>query len=80
MPFYFDSVSLTPNSPRWVGAWWIGFLISGLLAFVVAFPMCGFPTKLPGVYGSSQFKINKTFCEKNIDTFLVRIVRPILGS
>lgn len=42
------SVSITPNSPRWVGAWWIGFLISGLLAFVVAFPMCGFPTKLPG--------------------------------
>ncbi|XP_055998205.1 solute carrier organic anion transporter family member 4A1-like isoform X2 [Ostrea edulis] len=43
-----DTASLTPSSPRWVGAWWIGFLLSGVLAFLVAFPMCGFPTKLPG--------------------------------
>ncbi|XP_061179184.1 solute carrier organic anion transporter family member 4A1-like isoform X1 [Saccostrea echinata] len=42
------SINLTPSSPRWVGAWWIGFLLSGVLAFLVAFPMCGFPTKLPG--------------------------------
>nr|XP_022311407.1 solute carrier organic anion transporter family member 4A1-like isoform X2 [Crassostrea virginica] len=48
-----DSLTLTPSSPRWVGAWWIGFLLSGLLAFLVAFPMCGFPTKLPG---SEKFK------------------------
>ena len=49
-PLVVDSLTLTPSSPRWVGAWWIGFLLSGLLAFLVAFPMCGFPTKLPGMY------------------------------
>lgn len=43
-----DSVTLTPDSPRWVGAWWIGFLISATLAFLVALPIAGFPKSLPG--------------------------------
>ena len=23
-------VSITPDDPRWVGAWWIGFILSGM--------------------------------------------------
>lgn len=48
-----NSVSLTPDNPRWVGAWWVGFLISGALAFLVALPIAGFPKSLPG---SDQYK------------------------
>ena len=47
------SVSLTPDNPRWVGAWWVGFLISGALAFIVALPIAGFPKSLPG---SEQYR------------------------
>ena len=47
------SVSLTPDNPRWVGAWWVGFLISGALAFLVALPIAGFPKSLPG---SDQYR------------------------
>ncbi|XP_052791203.1 solute carrier organic anion transporter family member 4A1-like [Mya arenaria] len=51
-----SSLTITPNSPRWVGAWWIGFLISGALAFLVAFPMAGFPKLLPG---SEKYKLER---------------------
>lgn len=42
------SVDLTPSSASWVGAWWIGFLVAGFLALVVAVPILGFPKQLPG--------------------------------
>ncbi|XP_071114005.1 solute carrier organic anion transporter family member 4A1-like [Haliotis cracherodii] len=43
-----SSLSITPDNPRWVGAWWIGFLFSGALAFFVSVPLFGFPRALPG--------------------------------
>ncbi|KAL4217712.1 Solute carrier organic anion transporter [Mactra antiquata] len=51
-----QSLTLTPDSPRWVGAWWIGFLISATLAFIVSFPLGGFPKLLPG---SEQYKLER---------------------
>uniref|UniRef100_A0A8C6U2K4 Solute carrier organic anion transporter family member n=1 Tax=Neogobius melanostomus TaxID=47308 RepID=A0A8C6U2K4_9GOBI len=39
---------LTPGSPLWVGAWWIGFLLAGALSLPVAFVILGYPRKLPG--------------------------------
>ena len=39
-----------------MGAWWIGFLISGVLAFLVALPIAGFPSSLPG---SEKFKAER---------------------
>jgi len=42
------NLDITPESPMWVGAWWIGFLISGILAIIIAIPLIGFPKSLPG--------------------------------
>ncbi|XP_004716133.1 solute carrier organic anion transporter family member 4A1 [Echinops telfairi] len=39
---------LTTESPRWVGAWWIGFLGAGAAALLIAIPVLGFPRQLPG--------------------------------
>ncbi|XP_045385280.1 solute carrier organic anion transporter family member 4A1 isoform X1 [Lemur catta] len=39
---------LTPESPLWVGAWWIGFLGAGAAAFLIAVPILGYPRQLPG--------------------------------
>ncbi|CAG9536730.1 unnamed protein product [Cercopithifilaria johnstoni] len=33
--------------PRWVGAWWLGFLGSAVLAFITAFPILMFARELP---------------------------------
>ncbi|KAM3723468.1 Solute carrier organic anion transporter family member 4A1 [Dirofilaria immitis] len=35
------------SDPRWIGAWWLGFLGSAILAFVTAFPILMFARELP---------------------------------
>lgn len=39
---------MTPDYPLWVGAWWIGFLVGGAGALLVAVPILGYPRQLPG--------------------------------
>jgi len=46
--FWCCRVSITADDPQWVGAWWIGFLFSGLPDFLLSIPLCGFPKTLPG--------------------------------
>ncbi|XP_029681486.1 solute carrier organic anion transporter family member 1C1-like isoform X1 [Takifugu rubripes] len=38
-----ESVSITPKDARWVGAWWMGFLISSGLMFMSAIPFWFLP-------------------------------------
>nr|XP_040049616.1 solute carrier organic anion transporter family member 4A1 [Gasterosteus aculeatus aculeatus]XP_040049617.1 solute carrier organic anion transporter family member 4A1 [Gasterosteus aculeatus aculeatus]XP_040049618.1 solute carrier organic anion transporter family member 4A1 [Gasterosteus aculeatus aculeatus]XP_040049619.1 solute carrier organic anion transporter family member 4A1 [Gasterosteus aculeatus aculeatus] len=42
------TTEMTPENPLWVGAWWIGFLVGGAAALLVAFPILGYPRQLPG--------------------------------
>lgn len=41
------NLGITPEDPRWIGAWWAGFLLCGALLFSSALPMFGFPQLLP---------------------------------
>ena len=41
-------VTLSPLDPGWVGAWWIGFVLSGVLLILTAIPLSLFPHELPG--------------------------------
>ncbi|XP_060071533.1 solute carrier organic anion transporter family member 4A1-like [Ylistrum balloti] len=43
-----SSVPLTPADPQWVGAWWIGILISFFSFLLIGFPLLGYPKELPG--------------------------------
>ncbi|KAL3872710.1 hypothetical protein ACJMK2_035916, partial [Sinanodonta woodiana] len=43
-----SSVPLTSMDPQWVGAWWIGTTISIGAFLIVAFPILGYPKRLPG--------------------------------
>ena len=38
---------LTDADNDWVGAWWIGFLLCGVLALFIALPLLTFPRQLP---------------------------------
>ncbi|NXI59131.1 SO1C1 protein, partial [Chloroceryle aenea] len=40
------SISITPQDSRWVGAWWLGFLIGGAASFLAAIPFCFLPKSL----------------------------------
>ncbi|KAH8035886.1 hypothetical protein HPB51_010638 [Rhipicephalus microplus] len=43
-----NSIGLSPSSTVWVGAWWIGFVITGTLSLILCVPIFGFPKRLPG--------------------------------
>ncbi|XP_060078688.1 solute carrier organic anion transporter family member 4A1-like [Ylistrum balloti] len=51
-----SEVNANPNSSQYVGAWWIGYLIGGVLAIIVSIPLAGFPKSLPD---SAKFKHEK---------------------
>lgn len=40
------TLDITPDDPRWIGAWWGGFLLCGALLFLSALFMFGFPQAL----------------------------------
>ncbi|XP_019737365.1 solute carrier organic anion transporter family member 3A1 isoform X1 [Hippocampus comes] len=42
-----DKLGISPEDPRWIGAWWAGFLLCAALLFCSALPMFGFPQSLP---------------------------------
>jgi hypothetical protein len=37
---------LTPEDPRWIGAWWLGFIVFGASAIMMSFPIFFFPASL----------------------------------
>lgn len=51
-----SQLSIDRDNPRWVGAWWLGFLFSGTLALLISIPLFGFPKSLPG---SEDYKAEK---------------------
>ncbi|XP_053381790.1 solute carrier organic anion transporter family member 5A1-like [Mercenaria mercenaria] len=52
LQFYVDvfsyKVDLSPAHPRWIGAWWGGFIICGVVLFCIAVPFLMFPQVLVG--------------------------------
>ncbi|XP_063785478.1 solute carrier organic anion transporter family member 1C1-like [Pseudophryne corroboree] len=41
-----DSVTITPQDTRWVGAWWIGFLVAGVVTLMSGIPFCFLPKSM----------------------------------
>lgn len=39
--------SITPNDPRWLGAWWLGWVVFSFIIFIMACIMMCFPKTLP---------------------------------
>jgi hypothetical protein len=49
-----QTIPITPKSPLWVGAWWIGFVLAWLLAWFFAFIIALYPAVLPGAEQYNQ--------------------------
>uniref|UniRef100_A0A674P0W3 Solute carrier organic anion transporter family member n=1 Tax=Takifugu rubripes TaxID=31033 RepID=A0A674P0W3_TAKRU len=41
-----DSITITPADARWVGAWWLGYLIAGVITLLSAIPFWFLPRSL----------------------------------
>ncbi|XP_075066898.1 solute carrier organic anion transporter family member 1B3-like [Mixophyes fleayi] len=41
-----DSVTITHQDSRWVGAWWIGFLLAGTVTLMSGIPFCFLPKSI----------------------------------
>ena len=39
------SVSISEKSPSWVGAWWLGFALGSVFAFIIGILLTGLPRK-----------------------------------
>ncbi|XP_038052230.1 solute carrier organic anion transporter family member 4A1-like [Patiria miniata] len=54
-----SSLGIDPDSPLWIGAWWVGFLISGTLALSIVLPFLGFPKALPGQKKLAKLRVSE---------------------
>ncbi|KAM5192159.1 solute carrier organic anion transporter family member 4C1 [Mantella aurantiaca] len=53
------NVPLSPNDPRWLGAWWIAFVIVGLTTWLLIMPFSCFPKHLPGTAAIQSKRISE---------------------
>ncbi|XP_078070846.1 solute carrier organic anion transporter family member 4C1-like [Mustelus asterias] len=54
-----SNIPLMPDDPRWLGAWWIGFLLCWILAWCLIIPLTCFPKHLPGTAMIQRQKISQ---------------------
>lgn len=53
------SLGMTSESNVWIGAWWIGFVASAIICFIIAIPILAFPAELPGSKELAKEKISE---------------------
>ncbi|XP_063761104.1 solute carrier organic anion transporter family member 1C1-like isoform X2 [Eleginops maclovinus] len=83
-----ESVTITPKDARWVGAWWLGFMVSSGLLLISSIPFWFLPRTLPkqegdeGKLTSSRETIDVTeVASNNIPTLkLTDIAKGFLPS
>ncbi|XP_010213552.1 PREDICTED: solute carrier organic anion transporter family member 2B1, partial [Tinamus guttatus] len=54
-----EEIQLTNKDPRWVGAWWLGYLVAASLVAVSAVPYFFFPREMPKEVSSREEKHSK---------------------
>ncbi|XP_076099372.1 solute carrier organic anion transporter family member 4A1-like isoform X2 [Mytilus galloprovincialis] len=51
-----DSLGFDAKDSRWIGAWWLGFIIAIVGFIVIAIPIFGYPKYLPGKEKSTELE------------------------
>ncbi|KAM9095276.1 solute carrier organic anion transporter family member 4C1-like isoform X1 [Sarcophilus harrisii] len=74
LTIYIDSdmngnIDITEDDPRWLGAWWMGFLISCFLGWSLIIPFSCFPKHLPGTALVRAGKVSQAHQDENISRF-----------
>ncbi|NXL84393.1 SO1C1 protein, partial [Alectura lathami] len=75
------SITITPQDSRWVGAWWLGFLISGVISFLAAIPFCFLPNSLKKPSEAKKGKTSSDYSPFIISCiFLSQLIYPFLSD
>ncbi|XP_033734181.1 solute carrier organic anion transporter family member 4A1-like isoform X2 [Pecten maximus] len=75
-----ESLGFNARDQRWVGAWWVGFIISAVGFLLIAIPIYGYPKHMPG-YGPiddpKQNQDKKSIKQMSISFFkdLLRLIK-----
>ncbi|EDV20902.1 uncharacterized protein TRIADDRAFT_31000 [Trichoplax adhaerens] len=77
-PFRKPGPGLTPNNPNWIGAWWLGYVLTGICVAIGSIPMFAFPRHLPNyeLYKKQRKEqaIGKSSVDKQYGTNLKEII------
>jgi len=60
---------ITGDDPAWVGAWWLGFVICGVSALLLAWPISMLPATLPGMKEPSGDQVCKSRIHSRSSSF-----------
>lgn len=52
--------------PRFIGMWWIGFVVCGFVALFTAFPLIMFPKRLKGELFPNTLSVISTFIDTTV--------------
>eukprot|EP00066_Takifugu_rubripes_P025816 XP_011615082.1 PREDICTED: solute carrier organic anion transporter family member 2B1 isoform X1 [Takifugu rubripes] len=61
------NIDLTPKDLRWVGAWWLGFLVASCLIFITALPYFFFPRNMPDQEDADDVELRPDCVKKQTD-------------
>uniref|UniRef100_A0A8V5GSL5 Solute carrier organic anion transporter family member n=2 Tax=Melopsittacus undulatus TaxID=13146 RepID=A0A8V5GSL5_MELUD len=73
-----ESTKMDPDDPRWLGAWWIGFLVCFVATWPLIIPFSCFPKYLPGTAKIQSEKISETHDDGS--ELLILVKNPVLMS
>ncbi|XP_072038989.1 solute carrier organic anion transporter family member 4A1-like [Amphiura filiformis] len=54
-----SELDITPASPLWVGAWWLGLIVSACITISIVIPFLGFPFHLPSYKKVSKERVSE---------------------
>ncbi|XP_070838662.1 solute carrier organic anion transporter family member 2B1 [Chaetodon trifascialis] len=64
-----DEINLDQKDLRWVGAWWLGFLVASCLLFLTALPYLFFPKNMPKEDGTDDVESTPDCKQQQADPF-----------
>ncbi|XP_048780929.2 solute carrier organic anion transporter family member 4C1-like isoform X3 [Ostrea edulis] len=72
-----DSVSITTDDPRWVGAWWVGFAFASVLFLIVSIPIFGYGKELPTAQHVRETRVTETHTDNTSEQVVKELGKSV---